>query len=233
MRRAALGATVVTACLLLAGCATTTGSGDVVTEKRPVSGFSAIDLQGVGEVRVTVTGTESLTIEAEENLLPLLRAEVTGDRLVLSTRQPIRPTEDVVFTVTAATLDGLEVSGSGSITVDAFRTADLTLRVSGSGVIGVTDVDTDRVDVDLTGSGAVGVTGDAASLDVSVSGSGSFDGEGLAVEDAEVSVSGSGDVVVNATRSLDVSVSGSGNVRYLGDPSLSVDASGSGNVSGG
>jgi hypothetical protein len=48
------------------------GSGNVITESRVVSGSDEILLSGSGEVVVDVDGTESLTIEAEDNIMPLL-----------------------------------------------------------------------------------------------------------------------------------------------------------------
>ncbi|HWL48440.1 MAG TPA: DUF2807 domain-containing protein, partial [Acidimicrobiia bacterium] len=48
------------------------GSGNVITESREVSDFNEIVLGGSGRVMVEVTGTESLTIEAEDNIMPLL-----------------------------------------------------------------------------------------------------------------------------------------------------------------
>lgn len=221
----------VVACALLVGC--TTGSGVVVTEAREAVGFSAIDLQGAGRVEVAVTGTESIEITAEDNILPRLTSEVRDGRLVLGTRGSIRPTEDIVYTITAADLDGLSVSGSGGIEVDGIEAETLDLDVSGSGAITAAGTSAGRVDVDISGSGAVLVTGVADALDLSLSGSGSFEGSDLEVAAGAVSLSGSGNAVVNASRTLDVSVSGSGNVVYLGEPSTTVSTTGSGSISRG
>jgi hypothetical protein len=73
--------------------------------------------------------------------------------------------------------------------------------------------------------------GVSESLEVSISGSGSFEGEDLESATGTVSLAGSGDAVVNVTDDLDVKVTGSGNVQYLGDPKISISSSGSGKVS--
>lgn len=243
----ATAAAVVTA--LLVGC--TVGSGDLASETREVTGFTAIDLQGSGEVLVTVDGTESLTIEAEDNIIPLLRTEVRGGVLELALRPRARPTEDVVFRVTAETIDALEVSGSGGMSATAIEGGDLAVavsgsgavdvdgvtagavsaRVSGSGAIALTDIAATTVDVQISGSGAIDVAGVADRLDATVTGSGDLGAEELVVDDAEVTVSGSGSALVNATATLDVSLTGSGDVEYVGDPSVTVESSGSGDVS--
>ncbi len=205
---------VLLTALLCASCITpgVQGSGNVITETREVSGFNEIVLGGTGRVVVDVTGTESLTIEAEDNIMPLLETRVSNGRLRLDTSGSISPTVEIVYTITAATLDGLVISGSGIVEARAIDGTDFRVDISGSG----------DVDVEGTLSGL---------LSVSISGSGEFDGESLTAPSGQVDVSGSGNAVVNVTDDLDVSVSGSGDVEYLGQPSVDTDVSGSGTVS--
>lgn len=207
------------------------GSGDVTTESREVSGFDEIALRGSGTVIVDVDGTESLTIEAEDNLLQYLTTEVVGGRLELEANRSISPTEDIVYTISAVSLEGLDVSGSGRINVSGVSGDRLDVNVSGSGSIDAPDLDVGSVSVDISGSGSVRIVGAADDLDLSISGSGEYEGAELVTASADVRVSGSGDAVVNVTDQLDASVSGSGNVEYLGDPSVTSSMSGSGNVS--
>ena len=187
------------------------GSGNVITESRLVGGFDEIDLSGSGTVVVVVNGTESLTIEAEDNIMPLLTTEVHNGRLELSTKSSISPTVTVIYTISAATLEGVSISGSGDITA--------------------TGIDADSFNADVSGSGQIEVVGTTGALSVDISGSGKYDGGDLVASVATVSVTGSGDAVVNATNELDAEVSGSGNIEYIGDPSLVSSISGSGDVS--
>ncbi len=56
---------------------TVTGSGNVITETRDVSGFSRIEMLSSGEIVVRVGDVETLTISGEDNLLPPRVAQVT------------------------------------------------------------------------------------------------------------------------------------------------------------
>ena len=197
--------------LAVGACAGERGSGIMATESREVSGFDQVDLSVSGTVLIAVTGTESLTIEAEDNILPLLTTEVRNGRLELGAKQNISPTREIVYTITVVSLEAVAVSGSGSVTA--------------------TGIDASGFDVKISGSGTVIPDGVSESLDLSISGSGAFEGEALESATATVSVSGSGNAVVNVTDDLDVKVSGSGNVEYFGDPEVSVSRSGSGDVS--
>lgn len=186
------------------------GSGTVVTESREVSGFSEIVLSGSGNVVVTVDGNESLTIEAEDNILPLLTTEVSKGRLELGAESAISPTQGIIYTISAAAMKGVTVSGSG--------------------VVVVTGIDEESFAVRISGSGNVEPSGTTSDLTVTVSGSGNYEGEGLGAAIGEVKVSGSGNALVNVIDVLDVTISGSGNIDYIGDPEVSSSISGSGDL---
>ena len=197
---------------LLAGCGVR-GSGVMATETRHVSGFSRIALSGSGDVRIEQTGRESLTVEAEDNLLPLLETYVDGDTLVLRTRPntSIRPTRTIRYRITVARLEAASISGSGS------------LRAEG--------VDSDRFTTSISGSGSMTLTGKAKAIDLSISGSGSYDAANLVSQTGRVSISGSGSGVVNTSEELEVAISGSGSVEVIGKPWVDQHISGSGRVS--
>lgn len=207
---ALLLATALVACDDDEDGASTRGSGNVITETREVSGFDEIAVFGSGKVIVDVTGSESLTIEAEDNIMPFLETEVRNGRLELEVDGNISPTQDIEYTVTAAELQGVSIAGSGDVTA--------------------TGVDTDEFTVDIAGSGDVAPAGTAGELSVDIAGSGRFQGEDLVVTTATIDVAGSGDAVVNATEMLDIDVAGSGNVEYIGRPTVNQSVSGSGEV---
>ena len=187
------------------------GSGNVITESHDVSGFNQIAVLGSGNVVVDVNGSESLTVEAEDNIMPLLKTEVRNGRLELSVESSISPTVEVKYTITAATLDGLSISGSGNVAA--------------------TGIDAEAFDVEISGSGKVEPVGTAETLTLGISGSGRYAGEGLIASVGTVRVSGSGDAVVHVTDDLDAEVAGSGSVKYIGEPSLTTSISGSGDIS--
>ena len=189
------------------------GSGVLATETRPVSGFSRIMVSGPGVVHVEISGTESLAVEAEDNILDVLTIEVVNGRLELGHRAftNIVPTREITYRITAASLNAVAVSGSGQLDVAPVGVSSFSVSISGSG--------------------SIAPSGSTASLSVDVSGSGAYLGANLSADTAEVNVSGSGQALVNASQDLVASVSGSGSIRYLGDPALTRTVSGSGTVS--
>ena len=201
------------AACVCAACSVTVGSGPVRSESRQVAGFSVVRLAGQGDVTVVRGSVESLEISAQENLLPQLTSEVSGDTLTLGTKDgaTITTTEPITYKVGVKGLSGLELSGSGTIAAAGLAGADLRVEISGSG--------------------SVQVGGSADRQDVEVSGSGDYSAASLASKEASVTISGSGSADVSVSAVLDVTISGSGSLTYSGDPKVSTSVSGSGSVS--
>jgi hypothetical protein len=198
--------------LLLAGCGikTVDGSGNVIVEERDVSGFSAISLSGSGEMIIHQTGKESLSITADDNLLPLLNSEVNGDELVLDAEANINPTKPIIYRLEVGKLTGIELSGSGTVRAEGLVTPSLTIEGSGST--------------------AVHISGQADTQEISISGSGDYQAENLRSKEVTITITGSGNVVVAASDRLDVTITGSGSIDYVGDPVVTKSVTGSGTV---
>lgn len=203
--------------LLLRGCTGvgfggTAGSGTVKTETRQVSGFSRVSFTGVGALNVTQTGKESLTISAEDNLLPLLTSTVSGDTLTLGVKpgNTIRPTKSIVYTLTVAKLNSISLSGAGSITAQGITTTALSVM--------------------LSGAGSMTIGGSAQSQTVIVSGLGNYQAKGFQTSAADVTISGAGGATVSASQTLNAVVSGAGSVTYYGSPQVTKSVSGVGSV---
>ena len=189
------------------------GSGNVESESREVKGFDEVELRGVGNLSIRQTGSESLSVEAEDNVLPKITTEVVNGRLILSPEpdSSIKTTEPINYELTVEDLHALEVSGSGDVVAE--------------------DIGTDNLGIDIGGSGAVEISGRADSQEVSISGSGAYRAKDLQSEEARIDVSASGSAIVNASEALEARVSGAGSVEYVGDPTVEEDVSGAGRVS--
>ncbi len=213
MRRSA-GLSLLGVALALSSCGleVTRGSGNVIPETRALSGFRSVSMSGSARLVLERGGSESLTITADDNLLPLLSSEVRAGELELGgvSGSAIAPSRQIVYTVSFKDLDAIHVSGSGEVEAAGIDSPHLAIVVSGSG--------------------DVAVRGRADALQVELSGSGRYEGDGLESRSASIEISGSADAVVNASEQLAVQVSGSGSVEYRGEPRLTQEVSGSGTV---
>ncbi|HEY8048043.1 MAG TPA: head GIN domain-containing protein [Ramlibacter sp.] len=211
---------------------TVRGDGVMKSETRPVSGFTSIGLALGAKVEVKLGNTEGLTIQADENLLPLIETSVKHGALEI---RPVRDhlslsSNDIRIVVQAKAIDGLAIGGSGSITADALRAAKVKLDIGGSGSIDVKRLDADRVEVSIGGSGDVKLAGTAKKFDASIAGSGDVVTPNLVADEAAVTVAGSGATKIAVRSRLDVTIVGAGAVGYYGDPQVSRTVLGSGAI---
>lgn len=210
------------------------GSGTVIQETRDVTRFDEIRLGGSGRLIISQGDTFSLTILAEDNIMPLLTSEVSGWNLNLGVQRntSINPTRTIEYRVTMPNLKGVHLSGSASVEVEeGFAMEQFDLRLSGSSSARVADFTAQRTSINISGSGSVTLAGTSDDLDVNISGSGELNGSELATRRAEIRVSGTGNCTVQVSDSLDVRISGAGHIRYIGDPTVSQQISGIGSVS--
>lgn len=207
------------------------GNGRIKTESRPVSGFHGVSMGLPGTVELRIGNSESLTVETDDNLLPLIETVVENGVLQIRTskRNTGVSSRRMRFVVQARSIDRLALGGSGTINADSLRGQKVSLDVGGSGNINLKDLEAEALTVDLGGSGDLKVeNGRAAQLALSIAGSGNIDLGRLQSRVARVSIAGSGEATINVSDQLDASIVGSGDVNYYGDPKVSKSVMGSG-----
>ena len=226
----------VPALLSSTACAATEGSGKIATETRTVPEFEAVSTSGAIDLQVSQGAQQSLQVQADDNLLPLLETVVESHNGVptLSVRwkrgERIRNRSKVALTIVVPRLSALSASGSGDMRIASFTTPALQVTLSGSGDARLQNLSTDDLGVRVSGSSDVSGSGKAGKLKVSISGSGDVRLTDLRADDVQVHIAGSGDATVFADKTLDVRIAGSGDVTYTGNAVLKRSVAGSGSV---
>jgi hypothetical protein len=228
-----------TTVMLLAACSsigsgsgnTVNGSGNVRSESRTLGDFNKVSLGSMGDVTIAKGDTNSLTVEADDNLLPLITTVVQNSELAINSKHNVnlRPSGRVRFIITVRDLQGVALGGSGNISASGLPGLR-TVSLGGSGQIRVLDIVGGRLAVNIGGSGDVKLVGKTDSLEVVIGGSGTFRGGELLANTVTVTASGSGGALVMAESTLDVNISGSSWVSYIGSPIVSKVITGSGSV---
>lgn len=211
----------------------TRGSGNVITETREVKDFSALMLAGAGDVMITQGETESLTIEAEDNVMQRIRTEVQNGKLVIdfdSTQSRVLPTRPIRFNLAVKDLNTIELTGAGNITLPSLKTDRFTMHLSGAGNLKLDRLETTQAAFTASGAGNFDVSGQVDKQVVKLTGFGNYNGGNLASQDSQVVISGAGNATVWAQSNLDARISGAGSISYYGNPHTSRSVSGAGNV---
>jgi hypothetical protein len=210
------------------------GSQSDVKETRDVKDFTKVSFGVAGNLYINIGPEFKVVLEGEKKDLEDIITDVSGGKLVIKKENwRFNMNEKITAYVTMPELKGLGVSGSGKAEIkDAIKVEDLDLSVSGSGKIYTNDVTVTNLGCSISGSGDIipGGNGSAAKAEISISGSGNFDGGSFKIGSAEIHISGSGNCTCYVSESLRASVSGSGDVTYGGNPKVDAHVSGSGKV---
>jgi len=180
------------------------GTGTTVTETRAVSGISGVSISGVGLLVIEQTGSESLTVTAEENILPLITVDIVGDLLILGIQAntQINTTRGIVYRLTVREIDRITLSGATRVEA--------------------TDLDTSYLEVTLSGATAATLAGTAQRQLLTVSGASHYDAAALSCRVATVDISGASSAVVRVSDRLEGQVTGVAVLEYYGNPVVDI-----------
>lgn len=212
------------------------GDGNVKKESREVSNFTSLSSHGAMDVQIAYGTSNSIQIEADENLLPYIETTVENGKLTIQPKKNIniKSRSRMVVYVSMNSINSLQLSGSGNINGEGAFSSDgkTEIKVAGSGNIKIGFVSFKDLGLFVSGSGNIDLKASAANnVTVTVSGSGNIDCSNVACNDVEVKISGSGNVKVNAANSINANIYGSGNVFYKGSATnITTKVAGSGKV---
>jgi hypothetical protein len=227
--------------LLLAACGANAhdkggASGQTGRRDFQVGAFDRVELAGSQNVIVKVGGAPSAYAEGDTGLLE--RLEVTVENGVLKIGQKkgkwsfgwSKDHGPVTVHVTAPSLKGAEVAGSGDMKIDTVQSDDFAASIAGSGELEVASLRAKSTSFSIAGSGGVSASGTAETADFSIAGSGDVRAGGLEVKRAKVSIAGSGNVEAKAMETADISIMGSGDAVVTGTAKCNVSKMGSGDA---
>lgn len=174
------------------------GNGKMREQSRTIEEFTRIDAGGAFTIKVYVGKSNSLKINAEENLLQYIKTNVENGTLHIDSKKNLNPKKDIEIRITTPNLASIEASGANNVYVVGLNEKEFFVSLSGAG------------NVDLKGI--------ADKLRAEISGAGNIDAKELKARDVIISVSGAASADVFAKEALDASVSGVGSIDYYGNP---------------
>src|SRR5471032_1979937 len=212
------------------------GNGQHQVERRDVAEVGGLDVNGPLEVEVRVGPAPSLQLDADSNLLAMVKTDTSGDRLRIWIDGSIRSSGPVHVVYTTPRLARIDSSGSGALTVSGLNGGVLTVSQNGSRSTELSGV-VAKLDVSVNGSGGVNVAGlDSGSTVASLHGSGRLDLGQVRGDVLNLEVHGSGGVRASGSaHMLNVRLHGSGSADLAGLRSDAADLAtyGSGSISAG
>ena len=210
-----------------------------ITETREVKDFDQVKLREYGELIITQGEQESLTIEADEELLPKIQTEVANRKLTIAIDQDWieqltthLTTRKIKYHLQLKNIQKLEISGAASVKAAKLTADRLELKVGGAANINIRQIQARRLEVELPGTGNLDLAGQADEQTVVVSGAGMYRAPRLETQKTSIEITGLGKAIVWAVTDLDVTITGFGSVRYYGEPRVKRNIHGMGNLQG-
>ena len=184
-------------------------------ETRSVSGFTGIDASSVFDITVTKGSTESLTIEADNDVMQYVRSEVQNGvlRLYIDNNK-VKNIKRLKASVVMQNLDKVSLSGACKFTVNDMFAPD-KFKANCSGVANmVLNVNTGQLNIDTSGASKIrikaNVTGDTY---MNVSGTAKIQSE-LNTSKANINSSGASSVeLTGSANDFEIYLSGTAKLK--------------------
>ena len=174
------------------------GSGNLVTEARDLNDFTGVNVSSIFQVEITAQQEFAVEVEADDNLLRLIKTEVHNGILHIEPIGRITSENGLKVRIFAPDIDNIQASGASKINLSGVKNEELR--------------------VDMGGASKISVSGETARLEVEVSGASAADTENLRSEVANVNASGASHVSVSAAAELRADASGASRIVYSGSP---------------
>ena len=203
----------------IAGNTAVTGNQKVITQNRSVTAFHAIKVSGGIDVELLQGKELKLQVEADENLVPLIRTEVKDGVLNIYHDESIRNAKTMKIHLTFQNIDAIMASGGCDIeSKQKLGFASLKTDLSGGCDLKL-DMKAGKLNCIHSGGCDAIFTGEAENVNLSVSGGCDVNASGLVAKNCTVDASGGSDVEVNVKGELNMKASGASDITYSGNPS--------------
>src|SRR6185369_5273518 len=116
------------------------GSGKRVVQKRDIQPFTSISTEGAYNINIVCQKEQSLEIEGDDNILPLITTDVSNNVLHVKSRQNYSVAEPIVLRISVPNLEALSVSGAGNIEVAGLKGDKFVMESNGAPQIKVSGV---------------------------------------------------------------------------------------------
>lgn len=197
------------------------GNGNVVTEDRSTSrAFTVVKASEGIDVYVTQGNTTDITVEADENIIDLIRTDVENGALRIHTEKRIGRAKSKKVHVTLPDITRLTASSGADLESRGTISTDKLVLDSSSGADITVMVKANEVTCDASSGADIRVSGTAETLIADASSGSDIRAGDLEVKNCIAEASSGADITVNASEEIDARASSGGDIKYTGSPNV-------------
>lgn len=186
------------------------GSGKLQKQKRDVGSFNSISAAGALDIEIVCQEAQSIEIEGDDNVLPLITTVVSNNVLHIANSRGYSVSHPITIRISVPDLAAITASGAGNIDVSGLKNEKFQISANGAPTI--------------KASGATNV------LNIDAKGAATINTHRLRAAQVVVDAKGVSNVEVYASGQLDATVAGPSHVIYAGDAAVNKTVHGPGSV---
>jgi hypothetical protein len=196
---------------LLCSCAAETvqGEGPLKREERTLNAFQAVDVSQSFIVEIETGKPQSIAVEADENLLPLIDTQVVDNTLKIANKP------------------GKTLSSNNPIKVFLSLPSLQNVDAKGASRLVITGIQGDQLKLNLEGGHQVRMVGGVLqNLQIKASGAAQLESLMLKAQNVDIQLSGAASARIRAEKKLKVSAAGACKLEYKGTPEITQNLTG-------
>ncbi|MGD0712364.1 MAG: head GIN domain-containing protein [Bacteroidales bacterium] len=222
------GSIVLTGCI--GGITCVKGNGKIIKQDRKITAFKQLEVSGAYSIVLKQDSITSVSVEADENLQPLITTRIEGNKLIIENKKSICSSKGLKVNISTPDISAIDLSGAVDVkTLNTIKSKELNIDISGMGNMFL-DLDVQNLEISCSGMGDINLKGNAENVNAELSGAADIKAFELAAKNFKLSSSGAGKANVNVSDKLDVEISGVATVHYKGNPAISQSISGAGTI---
>lgn len=206
------------------------GSGKITSEERQVSGINSISIGSSMNLIIEQSESESVRIEADDNIIPYVTTQKIGDELAIRIKSvsyiSIHP---INCYVNVKDLSKIQISSSATVKCDDLNADSLSIEMASSSS-GVLTLHVTTLYLNIGSSASLKLSGEAATQEIKLASSGKLEAYNLASKNCIITANSSGYASINVIENLDATVNSSAQVNYKGNPKVNSQISSSGSL---
>lgn len=195
------------------------GNGNVISKERSINGnFDHIEVSRGLDVYLTQNETESLTVQADENLHEIIITKVENNILKIYTEENISYSEAKKVTVSFKNISKISASSGSNVYATSLISADNLELNTSSGADMDLEVKVKNLQCNASSGGDLKVIGVADALIANASSGSDINARNLSTLTTNASASSGADIVVNVSKELTAKAASGADITYLGNP---------------
>ena len=124
-----------------------------------INNIKNINLGDATILNLSQNETEKLEISGPNNVMPHIKAVISGDTITLGVNETLLRTGDVTFTMQVKDLNSLNIYGASTASAESFNVDTFLAGVSGASTLTISNLTAELLVADLQGASTATING--------------------------------------------------------------------------